>query len=630
MKYLSTLILILTSFISFNSSAVLITFQLDMNQYIADGNSFTTPEWNSNVNGWCGATCNPMSDPDGDNIWEASVDIPQGTNVEYKFAVDDWNDEEDLLAGSSCTITNFGFTNRFMIIGADDQVLDPVCWESCADCASVIPTYDLTVTVDMSLYSGSQNVNALGMHIGGSFNGWVAAANPMTSNGDGTWSATLTLEAGAHEWKYVIGPNWEEQEDLNPSLGCVDPVADEFTNRYIDLQQDENLGTVCWNNCVDCNSIPEFYDVTFSVDMTNQSPLSEQVYVFGSFNGWCPDCNELTDGDGDNVYEGTVSVQEGTHEYKYLYGTSGGSFTEEVLDMTEDAACTMATDDGNGGFFVNRVFILSSNETFATVCFEGCGDCIDPTACVAENFVNAPTGLFEDQTVGNGNQTQLKFDHYSDATTACILKGGTISSLDPSAPFTQTPGQVLIQGGQVDGNADGHDFSALLGPSATFTLFNVNTFPNGFTGELVPGAFYKWQVQCGCLINPSLPLPDRLQASNIHISPWSPYDVFTNLGGQSQLGFEVDGQNKSVKENDVNIYPNPNNGVFVVDFVNFDEGPVNLVLRNMLGEAVHSSTYLNNSKNQRVDLDMSGLARGSYFVEIIQDSSIQTEMIVIE
>ena len=43
-----------------------VTFKLDMTNYTG---SFTTPEVNGTFNSWCGAACNPMSDPDGDGIW---------------------------------------------------------------------------------------------------------------------------------------------------------------------------------------------------------------------------------------------------------------------------------------------------------------------------------------------------------------------------------------------------------------------------------------------------------------------------------------------------------------------------------------------------------------------------------
>ena len=42
------------------------------------------------------------------------------------------------------------------------------------------------------------------MYISGSFNGWSGVDNAMTDNGDGTWTVTVTMPAGANE--YIMKP----------------------------------------------------------------------------------------------------------------------------------------------------------------------------------------------------------------------------------------------------------------------------------------------------------------------------------------------------------------------------------------------------------------------------------------
>src|SRR6056300_661267 len=106
-RNLLTMLFITTSIWTFGQNNV--TFQVDMNQY---GGSFTTPEVNGDFNGWCG-NCNPMSDPDGDNIWEVTLPLTQDS-IEFKFAHDNWAGQENLTAGSSCAKTTSGFTNRFI------------------------------------------------------------------------------------------------------------------------------------------------------------------------------------------------------------------------------------------------------------------------------------------------------------------------------------------------------------------------------------------------------------------------------------------------------------------------------------------------------------------------------------
>ena len=83
--------------------------------------AYTTPEVNGTFNGWCGG-CNPLADGDGDGIWEATIALEAGT-YEYKFAYDAWAGQENLIEGSPCTITAFGFTNRTFTLGARPGLL---------------------------------------------------------------------------------------------------------------------------------------------------------------------------------------------------------------------------------------------------------------------------------------------------------------------------------------------------------------------------------------------------------------------------------------------------------------------------------------------------------------------------
>ena len=54
---------------------VSVTFSIDMNNSTA---SFITPEINGDWNSYCG-NCDPMSDPDGDNIWETTLTLLSGS-----------------------------------------------------------------------------------------------------------------------------------------------------------------------------------------------------------------------------------------------------------------------------------------------------------------------------------------------------------------------------------------------------------------------------------------------------------------------------------------------------------------------------------------------------------------------
>jgi 1,4-alpha-glucan branching enzyme len=42
----------------------------------------------------------------------------------------------------------------------------------------------------------------------GCFNGWDPTANPLTLDDEGTWSCSLAIEAGEHEYRFVVDGVW--------------------------------------------------------------------------------------------------------------------------------------------------------------------------------------------------------------------------------------------------------------------------------------------------------------------------------------------------------------------------------------------------------------------------------------
>lgn len=122
-----------------------ISFSVDMNDYVTAGGSTAAGVFlNGTFNGWCG-TCTPMSDANGDNVWEVTAPIALGA-IEYKFTVDGWAVAEQFVGGESCTVTNSGFTNRSYTVTAPATV-GLVCWESCAACLGGIEEASSSVAI---------------------------------------------------------------------------------------------------------------------------------------------------------------------------------------------------------------------------------------------------------------------------------------------------------------------------------------------------------------------------------------------------------------------------------------------------------------------------------------------------
>jgi hypothetical protein len=82
--------------------------------------------------------------------------------------------------------------------------------------------------------------------------------------------------------------------------------------------------------------------VTFQVDMSvrlcegGMIP-ADVVSVPGSFNGWAPGINVLTDGDGDSIYTGTFDIAEGTIMYKFHDGNDWESTPDRSYTVVAGA-----------------------------------------------------------------------------------------------------------------------------------------------------------------------------------------------------------------------------------------------------------------------------------------------------
>ena len=214
-----------------------ITFSVDMS-----GQSFTQAYISGSFNGWSG-DANALTDMTG-GIWEITLPIADG-EYEYKFTYDNWVGQDAFNQGDICTITNYGNTNRRLVVAGADQTLTTVAFGSCASSGG---TFNITFNLDMSAYTGTlgavqvngENYNAQG------FGNWCGACAPtLTDMGSSMYSITMPLEEFAYQFKFTVD-GWTDQESFTP--GDTETSTDgTFTNRYIQVDQDKTVNFV-WNN----------------------------------------------------------------------------------------------------------------------------------------------------------------------------------------------------------------------------------------------------------------------------------------------------------------------------------------------------------------------------------------------
>ncbi len=370
-----------------------VTFRVDMSNVTG----FTTPEVNGTFNGWCGSACSPMTDANGDGIWEVTVDIPTGT-YEFKFAADNWTIQESLIAGSACTVTNSGFTNRTLTVGTSDITMPIVCWGTCAACTTLYP---VTFKVDVSTVSQAYTQ----IQLGGSFNNWTPASNPMTDgDGDEIYETTINLAPGTYEYKFAAD-SWNISENLLSGTSCTS-TSFGFTNRVITVTNaGQVLDAVCWGSCTACNVTPPTYNVTFRVDMSNVTGFTTPT-VNGTFNGWSGTANPLTDANNDGIWETTIPLQAATYEYKFAYDNWTGS-----ENLTQGSSCTV-TNNG----FTNRALTVSGASTLDVVCYGSCLSCSAPSYNVTFRVdMSQQTGFTTPTVNGNFNSWSGNANPLTDA-----------------------------------------------------------------------------------------------------------------------------------------------------------------------------------------------------------------------
>lgn len=218
-----------------------VTFQVDMNQV---PQAFVNATVGSNSNGWWPWAA--MTDADGDNIWEATLSLPVGFALEYKYGIEDPNvlqEQNDPTA--PCTNGNTQYTNRVLVVPAADTTLPVVCWSSCYGC-----TVDVTLQVNMAWEVANNAISADGIHVAGDFQGWNPGATQMTdANSDGIYEVTVNIPANSSiQYKFINGNTWGLDEPVPGACAVTGTTNRGATFAY----GDSTMAPVCFGKCTDC------------------------------------------------------------------------------------------------------------------------------------------------------------------------------------------------------------------------------------------------------------------------------------------------------------------------------------------------------------------------------------------
>lgn len=342
-----------------------VTFRVDMSEQVVQGGVFL----HAAFDGW-GAI--PMTDDDGDNVYEHTAVLESGV-YQYLFQNEGVNEAFDSTY-VECTLTAGAYTNRILTIEGNDAIAtDAFCFNSCSACQDTTGgggdgPFDVTFNVNMA----NETVDPSGVFLAGGADFGAPGDNMMMDDdGDGVYSITMSLEAGyTGYYTFTNGAcgDWSCKENL-AGLPCGDP--NNYNDRSVGPISGNTTISTCFGQCStdgSCENV-NIAAVTFRVDMSEAAVVGDVNIFGGSINGWNNTATPLTDDDGDGVYEVTIDLLAGGHEYKFI---NNGS--EEIFDPIVHGECTISTADS---VYTNRYLMVEGSEAITTMayCFNACIEC---------------------------------------------------------------------------------------------------------------------------------------------------------------------------------------------------------------------------------------------------------------
>lgn len=337
---------------------VTVTFFVNMNEENIDPNGVHVM---GNFNNW-DYTSAPMTDVDLDGIYVYNAIVPQNTQVFFKFINGNALGMEETLPSECALADGNNGQSRVIYTLLEDIAADTVCYASCTNCGVIIdePTNLITLQVNMQ----NEIVSPNGVHVAGNFQQWNPATTEMTdADEDGIYSITFEADEWANlSYKFINGNTWEEAESVPTACGL--PDGNGGNNRLLETgSNDFTASPVCFSSCEDCEEIqPTTVDVTFYVNMNNETVSGNGVHIAGTFNDWASDASAMTDVDQDGIFEFTAPIEVNSQvQFKFINGNAWG--TDEIVP----GECAIS-----GNRFLDIAEVSLSTDT---VCFAQCANC---------------------------------------------------------------------------------------------------------------------------------------------------------------------------------------------------------------------------------------------------------------
>lgn len=593
-----------------------VTFQVDMSVKIATGyfnpstDVVTCP---GGFNNWLNEppanTEKVMSDADNDSIYTITISMAPSQSYEYKFNVGLGWDGKDETGG-----------NRSVAVGTSDMTVDVSFFNDYTPYTGVSST--VTFEVDMQLPAqGTFDPATNHVYVAGNFTNWGSGAIEMfDTNNDTIFTVDVPLTSGSLAiYKFIWSTGaassgtWESPQEGEDIFG-------NDKNRIYGIHDGSQTVSRFWNNQNPNVQLADgniFFEVDMSVlnELGVFNPAVDSVQIRGGFNGWSdtdPARSHMNQNaaNENNFYLDIPFTQEilnSTHFYKFFLKNGSGS-----------------TPYANTGWEVALNPTTSGNRDRPIV-FQG-----SPTQEAGLQYFD---GVSTDWVIPAGTTVECEFS--VDMTYATLADTqGTNPVFNPSTDTVYwMPRHPLYY--SVNGLTWPGDYPRiyqLTDPDQDmvykFTLTLVGPNFNGFLYN------YAYTSSAGLVHEAGSQEEVRVRyiaqtAPRTFVSPYSaPLDIWSNSEKPEEstptsieelpgtpVQFTLD-QN----------YPNPFNPATLIRFSIPEQGLVNIVVFNLLGEEV--ATLVNSelkTGNYEVKFDGSKLSSGIYFYRISTDNFVATK-----
>lgn len=232
-----------------------------------------------------------LADPDGDEIYELTVNVPSGTYL-YKFINgSSWNDQAENPPAACAMNDGGGNLNRQVTVGESAITLPVVAFDSC------------NANINFSVNMEDETVSPEGVFVTGDFleaagysENWSEPGLALSdANANGTYELSVQVPAGSYAYVYSNGA---EQENFTGT--CANDQGERTVTASVGAPPEP---TFCFNSCNICDpNLTEDYELHWWNDATFYEIFVRSFYDsdgdgIGDFQGIIEKLDYLNDGD---------------------------------------------------------------------------------------------------------------------------------------------------------------------------------------------------------------------------------------------------------------------------------------------------------------------------------------------